>query len=94
MSNEQKQDGSYLSQYQEYRMGLDATGNDGQTLLNYRLIESHSSGDVRVPIQGEQLYGWLTLYPQIATAITAHEEMLIRSLCAQLALKLDVQALP
>ena len=94
VSNEQKQDGSYLSQYQEYRMGLDATGNDGQTLLNYRLIESHSNGDVRVPIQGEQLYGWLTLYPQVATAITAHEEMLIRSLCAQLALKLDVQALP
>ena len=94
VSNDQKQDDSYLSQYQEYRMGLDATGNDGQTLLNYRLIESHSSGDVRVPIQGEQLYGWLTLYPQIATAITAHEEMLIRSLCAQLALKLDVQALP
>ena len=93
VSNDQKQDDSYLSQYQEYRSVQKAAGNDGQTMLNYRLIEGHSSDDIRIPIQGDQLYGWLTLYPHIATAITAHEEMLIRSLCAQLAVKLDAQTL-
>ena len=93
VSNDQKQDDSYLSQYQEYRSIQKAAGNDGQTMLNYRLIEGHSSDDIRIPIQGDQLYGWLTLYPHIATAITAHEEMLIRSLCAQLAVKLDAQTL-
>lgn len=93
VSNDQKQDDSYLSQYQEYRSVQKAAGNDDQTMLNYRLIEGHSSDDIRIPIQGDQLYGWLTLYPHIATAITAHEEMLIRSLCAQLAVKLDAQTL-
>ena len=93
VSNDQKQDDSYLSQYQEYRSVQKAAGNDGQIMLNYRLIEGHSSDDIRIPIQGDQLYGWLTLYPHIATAITAHEEMLIRSLCAQLAVKLDAQTL-
>ena len=89
VTSEQQQDDSYLLQYQEYRMGLETNEEGGQALLNYRLIESHSSEDVRVPIQGEQLHGWLTLYPHLASTINAHEEMLIRSLCVQLALKLD-----
>ncbi len=89
--NEQQQDDSYLLQHQEYRSGIDATGDESLSLLNYRLIESHSSGDMRVPVQGMQLHGWLTLYPRRDTTLCAHEEMLLTSFCSQLALKLEAQ---
>ena len=86
---EQKQDASYIQHHQEHS-GNVAAEADGHVALNYRVIETDVSGARLLPIQGQQqLYGWLTLYPNKATALNAQEEMLLNSMCAQLALKLE-----
>ena len=89
VTSEQKLDASYIQHHQE-RSGNVAAESDGHVALNYRVIETDVSGARLLPIQGQQqLYGWLTLYPNKATALNAQEEMLLNSMCAQLALKLE-----